>query len=330
MAGADLPSRAIREQITSALDLVVHVRRYEDGVRRIASISEVTGIESGTPLLQDIFVFRVTGQTRGRVKGSSRPPGSCRASSTTSARPAARSRSSSSLRPAPPGRTPETRLMLDLLLALALIALVAALVNAVLPGRGEDADDEGGRAMGERAVAIEIPWAAIASGAIAAMVLLVMELPLSVVLAVAFLMGMVCHVVLRALAARREMAFELALAASLDLVVASLRSGAALVTSPRGRDAGSVGDMLSELCDRLRLGEPPARSSTRCPNDSPRGSRLHLHPRVALRQRRQPATPGRVARAIRGSTSCAARVPSPSRPRPRSSGSSRSPTGSRS
>ena len=69
MAGADLPSRAIREQITSALDLVVHVRRYEDGVRRIASISEVTGIESGTPLLQDIFVFRVTGQTRGRVMG---------------------------------------------------------------------------------------------------------------------------------------------------------------------------------------------------------------------------------------------------------------------
>lgn len=69
MAGADLPSRAIREQITSALDLVVHVRRFEDGVRRIASISEVTGIESGTPLLQDIFVFRVTGQTRGRVQG---------------------------------------------------------------------------------------------------------------------------------------------------------------------------------------------------------------------------------------------------------------------
>lgn len=149
--------------------------------------------------------------------------------------------------------------MLDLLLALALIALVAALVNAVLPGRGEDADDEGGRAMGERAVAIEIPWAAIASGAIAAMVLLVMELPLSVVLAVAFLMGMVCHVVLRALAARREMAFELALAASLDLVVASLRSGAALVESlatAAAESRGAVGDMLSELCDRLRLGEP--------------------------------------------------------------------------
>ena len=66
---ADLPSRAIREQITSALDLVVHVRRYEDGVRRIASISEVTGLESGTPLLQDLFVYRTYGSRQGRLEG---------------------------------------------------------------------------------------------------------------------------------------------------------------------------------------------------------------------------------------------------------------------
>lgn len=69
MAGADLPSRAIREQITSAIDLVVHVRRFEDGVRRVAAISEVTGLEAGTPLLQDIFVYRVTGHSRDRVQG---------------------------------------------------------------------------------------------------------------------------------------------------------------------------------------------------------------------------------------------------------------------
>lgn len=69
MAGAELPSRAIREQISSALDLVVHVRRYEDGVRRVASISEVTGLEAGTPLLQDLFVYRVTGHAGGRVQG---------------------------------------------------------------------------------------------------------------------------------------------------------------------------------------------------------------------------------------------------------------------
>ena len=52
MAGAELPSRAIREQMTSALDLVVHVRRCEDGVRRVSSVSEITGMDAGVPLLQ--------------------------------------------------------------------------------------------------------------------------------------------------------------------------------------------------------------------------------------------------------------------------------------
>ena len=139
--------------------------------------------------------------------------------------------------------------MLDLLLALALIALVAALVNAVLPGGDEDADDEDERVREERGVAIEIPWAAIAVGSITAMALLVIDLPLSIALAVAFLVGMVCHVALRALAA------------SLDLVVASLRSGAALIESlgtAAAESRGTVGDMLGELCDRLRLGEPAA------------------------------------------------------------------------
>ena len=75
MAGADLPSQAIREQITSALDLVVHVRRYEDGIRRIAAVSEVTGLESGTPLLQDIFVFRTTSTSRDRIEGRFEPTG---------------------------------------------------------------------------------------------------------------------------------------------------------------------------------------------------------------------------------------------------------------
>ena len=55
MAGAELPSRAIREQMTAALDFVVHVRRCEDGVRRVQSVAEITGMESETPLLQDIF-----------------------------------------------------------------------------------------------------------------------------------------------------------------------------------------------------------------------------------------------------------------------------------
>jgi pilus assembly protein CpaF len=62
MAGLDLPSRAIREQVSSAIQLLVHVRRFEDGVRRIETISEMTGMEGNTPLLQDIFVFRRQGR----------------------------------------------------------------------------------------------------------------------------------------------------------------------------------------------------------------------------------------------------------------------------
>jgi pilus assembly protein CpaF len=58
MAGLELPSRAIREQISSALQLLVHVRRYEDGVRRIETVAELTGMEGNTPLLQEIFVYR--------------------------------------------------------------------------------------------------------------------------------------------------------------------------------------------------------------------------------------------------------------------------------
>lgn len=65
MAGLDLPSRAIREQMVSALNLIVHVRRYEDGVRRVECITEIVGIEDLTPQLQDIFRFERRGR-RGR------------------------------------------------------------------------------------------------------------------------------------------------------------------------------------------------------------------------------------------------------------------------
>jgi pilus assembly protein CpaF len=66
MAGLELPSRAIREQIVSALHLLVHVRRYEDGVRRVESIAEIVGLEGNIPLLQDIFRFERRGR-RGRA-----------------------------------------------------------------------------------------------------------------------------------------------------------------------------------------------------------------------------------------------------------------------
>jgi pilus assembly protein CpaF len=75
MAGIELPSRAIREQITSAIQLLVHVRRFEDGVRRIETISEMKGMEGATPLLQDIFVFRRHGRQGRRLTGEFQPTG---------------------------------------------------------------------------------------------------------------------------------------------------------------------------------------------------------------------------------------------------------------
>ncbi|MGB0910719.1 MAG: CpaF family protein, partial [Nitrospirales bacterium] len=61
MAGSDLPSFAIREQIVSAIHLVVHVRRFEDGLRRIERISEVVGREGAKILMQDIFHYHRPG-----------------------------------------------------------------------------------------------------------------------------------------------------------------------------------------------------------------------------------------------------------------------------
>lgn len=69
MAGADLPSRAIREQMVSALHLIVQVRRYEDGARRVESIAEITGLEGLVPQLQEIFRFERRGKSSRGVQG---------------------------------------------------------------------------------------------------------------------------------------------------------------------------------------------------------------------------------------------------------------------
>jgi len=69
MAGVELPSRAIREQVASAIHLLVQVRRYEDGVRRIENVAEIVGLEGTTPLLQDLFRFERRGVQHGRVQG---------------------------------------------------------------------------------------------------------------------------------------------------------------------------------------------------------------------------------------------------------------------
>jgi pilus assembly protein CpaF len=55
MAGFDLPSRAIREQIASAVDLVVHIERFRDGTRRVANVTEVVGMEGEVITMQDVF-----------------------------------------------------------------------------------------------------------------------------------------------------------------------------------------------------------------------------------------------------------------------------------
>jgi pilus assembly protein CpaF len=76
MAGMDLPIRAVREQIASAIDLVVHLARFSDGSRKIVNITEVVGIEGDRMLLQDIFRFEQTGVGEdGRVLGRFVPTG---------------------------------------------------------------------------------------------------------------------------------------------------------------------------------------------------------------------------------------------------------------
>ena len=69
MTGYELPLRAIREQIASAVDLIVHTARLKDGSRKIVNITEVYGIEDDEILTQDIFAFEQTGIRDGKVEG---------------------------------------------------------------------------------------------------------------------------------------------------------------------------------------------------------------------------------------------------------------------
>ena len=75
MAGMDLPLRAIREQIASAVDLILHHSRLADGSRKITTVTEVQGMEGDVIVLQDIFVFEQTGVIDGKIQGRLRPTG---------------------------------------------------------------------------------------------------------------------------------------------------------------------------------------------------------------------------------------------------------------
>lgn len=77
MAGMDLPLRAIREQISSAIDIIVQISRHKDGVRRVTSITEVHGMEGEIVTLQDAFTFDYSAgfDEDGRLRGRIEPTG---------------------------------------------------------------------------------------------------------------------------------------------------------------------------------------------------------------------------------------------------------------
>jgi pilus assembly protein CpaF len=75
MAGMDLTNRAIREQVASAIDLVVHQERMRDGTRKVVSITEISGMEGDVITMTDLFVFEQTGYEDGKVMGRLRPTG---------------------------------------------------------------------------------------------------------------------------------------------------------------------------------------------------------------------------------------------------------------
>lgn len=76
MSGMDLPVRAIRDQVSSAIDIIVHQARFRDGSRKIIAVSEVLNMEGDVITLQDIFTFKPEGlDANGKVKGRFAPTG---------------------------------------------------------------------------------------------------------------------------------------------------------------------------------------------------------------------------------------------------------------
>ena len=75
MAGMDLPLRAIREQISSAVDVIVQQSRMRDGSRKVTHITEVQGMEGDKVTLQDVFLFEQESYENGKVNGSIKPTG---------------------------------------------------------------------------------------------------------------------------------------------------------------------------------------------------------------------------------------------------------------
>jgi len=75
MSGADLPLRAIREQVASAIDLVVYVERLQDGSRRVTQVAEVRGVEGEVITMQDVYQFQREAIQNGKIIGELKPSG---------------------------------------------------------------------------------------------------------------------------------------------------------------------------------------------------------------------------------------------------------------
>jgi pilus assembly protein CpaF len=75
MAGMELPVRAIREQVASAIDLVIHQERMRDGTRKVVNITEVSGMEGDVITMTDVFLYEQSGYEEGKVIGRLRPTG---------------------------------------------------------------------------------------------------------------------------------------------------------------------------------------------------------------------------------------------------------------
>lgn len=76
MAGMDLPERAIREQVSSAIDLVIQLVRFSDGTRKIVKVSEITGMEGNTIVMHDVFLYEQRGiDQNGNVVGEFKATG---------------------------------------------------------------------------------------------------------------------------------------------------------------------------------------------------------------------------------------------------------------
>jgi pilus assembly protein CpaF len=76
MANLNIPDRAIRQQVASAIELIVQIARMSDGTRKVTAITEITGMEREVITMQDIFVFEKVGVTEdGKIRGRFRATG---------------------------------------------------------------------------------------------------------------------------------------------------------------------------------------------------------------------------------------------------------------